>query len=100
MLALEDLVHAGLRPLHGRFELGGLAAGQVARRLDKHAGGNRLESLQAYDTIAGRDLEREILPLLVEEKVGLMVVEPARPAACSAASISRDGSGRGRSSGG
>ena len=33
-------------------------------------------SLQAYYTIAGRDLEREIVPLLLDQKIGLMVWSP------------------------
>lgn len=33
-------------------------------------------SLQAYYTIAGRDLEREIIPLLKDQKIGLMVWSP------------------------
>lgn len=33
-------------------------------------------SLQAYYTLAGRDLEREIIPMLTSEKVGLMVWSP------------------------
>lgn len=33
-------------------------------------------SLQAYYTIAGRDLEREIVPLLLDQKMGLMVWSP------------------------
>jgi aryl-alcohol dehydrogenase-like predicted oxidoreductase len=36
----------------------------------------RFESLQAYYTLAGRDLEREIAPLLKSEGVGLMVWSP------------------------
>lgn len=36
----------------------------------------RLASLQAYYTIAGRDLERDIAPMLQSEKVGLMVWSP------------------------
>ena len=35
-----------------------------------------IASLQAYYTLAGRDLEREIVPMLREEKVGLMVWSP------------------------
>jgi aryl-alcohol dehydrogenase-like predicted oxidoreductase len=35
-----------------------------------------LASLQAYYTLAGRDLEREIAPMLLAEKVGLMVWSP------------------------
>ena len=33
-------------------------------------------SLQAYYTIAGRDLERELVPLLLDQKMGLMVWSP------------------------
>jgi len=36
----------------------------------------RFDTLQAYYSIAGRDLEREIAPLLQSEKVGLLVWSP------------------------
>src|SRR5271154_4267099 len=36
----------------------------------------RFDTLQAYYSIAGRDLEREIVPLLQAEKVGLLVWSP------------------------
>ena len=36
----------------------------------------RFESLQAYYTLAGRDLERELVPMLKSEGVGLMVWSP------------------------
>jgi aryl-alcohol dehydrogenase-like predicted oxidoreductase len=36
----------------------------------------RFESLQAYYTIAGRDLERELVPMLQSEGIGLMVWSP------------------------
>src|SRR6267143_6863677 len=36
----------------------------------------RLDTLQAYYSIAGRDLEREIVPMLDSEKVGLLVWSP------------------------
>ncbi|QHN05155.1 aldo/keto reductase [Granulicella sp. WH15] len=36
----------------------------------------RFDTLQAYYSIAGRDLEREIVPLLEEEKTGLLVWSP------------------------
>ncbi|WP_249977371.1 aldo/keto reductase [Vreelandella olivaria] len=35
-----------------------------------------ITSLQAYYTLVGRDLEREIVPLLTSERVGLMVWSP------------------------
>ena len=44
----------------------------LAERLLLH----RFASLQAYYTIAGRDLEREIVPMLQSEEVGLMVWSP------------------------
>ncbi|MDB5956843.1 aldo/keto reductase, partial [Ramlibacter sp.] len=34
------------------------------------------ESLQAYYTVAGRDLERELIPMLQSEGLGLMVWSP------------------------
>ncbi|MBX9724912.1 MAG: aldo/keto reductase, partial [Candidatus Obscuribacterales bacterium] len=36
----------------------------------------RIDSLQAYYSIAGRELEREIVPLLEHEKTGLLVWSP------------------------
>jgi len=42
---------------------------------DRH-GWARFSSVQAYYTIAGRDLEREIVPLLQDQRLGLMVWSP------------------------
>jgi aryl-alcohol dehydrogenase-like predicted oxidoreductase len=36
----------------------------------------KLDTLQAYYSIAGRDLEREIVPLLQDQRVGLLVWSP------------------------
>ena len=36
----------------------------------------KFASLQAYYTIAGRDLEREVVPMLLDQKMGLMVWSP------------------------
>jgi aryl-alcohol dehydrogenase-like predicted oxidoreductase len=36
----------------------------------------RLDALQAYYSLAGRDLERELVPLMESEKVGLLVWSP------------------------
>jgi aryl-alcohol dehydrogenase-like predicted oxidoreductase len=44
----------------------------ISERLDLA----RFESVQAYYTIAGRDLERELVPLLLSEGVGLLVWSP------------------------
>ncbi len=55
-----------------------LAAWQLMKALGisarKHL--SKFVSLQAYYTIAGRDLERELVPLLLDQKVGLMVWSP------------------------
>lgn len=37
---------------------------------------SKFVSLQAYYTVAGRDLERELAPLMLDQKVGLMVWSP------------------------
>jgi len=36
----------------------------------------RFETLQAYYSVAGRDLERDIVPVLEDQKVGLLVWSP------------------------
>jgi aryl-alcohol dehydrogenase-like predicted oxidoreductase len=60
----------------------------VADRLNAQ----RLVSLQAYYTIAGRDLERDIAPLLASEKIGLMVWSPLAGGLLSG-KYDREGSG-------
>jgi aryl-alcohol dehydrogenase-like predicted oxidoreductase len=75
MRALEDLVRMGYVRYVG---VSNWAAWRLAKAMgvsDKH-GWSRFVSLQAYYTIAGRDLERELAPLLKEEKIGLMVWSP------------------------
>jgi aryl-alcohol dehydrogenase-like predicted oxidoreductase len=54
------------------------AAWQIMKALgiSERLGLARFESLQAYYTIAGRDLERELVPLLLSEGVGLLVWSP------------------------
>ncbi len=55
-----------------------LAAWQIMKALGISALNHlsKFVSLQAYYTIAGRDLEREIVPLLLDQKLGLMVWSP------------------------
>ncbi len=73
--ALNDLVR------HGKVRYIGasnMAAWQLMKALD-YSTYNRVAkfvSLQAYYTVAGRDLERELIPLLQDQKVGLMVWSP------------------------
>src|SRR5580693_1812535 len=73
--ALDDLVKAGKVRYVG---CSNLAAWQLMKSLHV-ASINHLSkfvSLQAYYTIAGRDLEREMIPLLTDQKLGLMVWSP------------------------
>ena len=39
-------------------------------------GFGRIESLQAYYSVAGRDLERELVPLMQEDRIGCLVWSP------------------------
>jgi aryl-alcohol dehydrogenase-like predicted oxidoreductase len=73
--ALDDLVSRGLVRYIG---CSNWPAWRIAKALaiSEHRGYARYETTQSYYTIAGRDLEREIVPLLLEEKVGLMVWSP------------------------
>lgn len=73
--ALDNLVRHG----HVRYVgVSNWAAWQVAKALGIAALRNLapIRSLQSYYTLAGRDLEREIVPMLTSEKVGLMVWSP------------------------
>jgi len=70
--ALDQLVRQGQVRYVG---VSNWAAWQIAKALGvaERLGLSRFESLQAYYTIAGRDLEREITPMLSSEGLGLMV---------------------------
>jgi aryl-alcohol dehydrogenase-like predicted oxidoreductase len=73
--ALDNLVQHG----HVRYVgVSNWAAWQIVKALgisERH-GLSRFQSLQAYYTVAGRDLEREIIPALQSEQLGLMVWSP------------------------
>ncbi|MBL0729545.1 aldo/keto reductase [Piscinibacter sp. HJYY11] len=73
--ALDTLVRDGRVRYVG---VSNWAAWQIAKALgiSERLGLARFESLQAYYTVAGRDLEREIVPMLKSEGVGLMVWSP------------------------
>jgi aryl-alcohol dehydrogenase-like predicted oxidoreductase len=70
--ALDDLVHQGKVRYLG---CSNLAAWQLMKALgiSELRGLSRFESLQAYYSIAGRELERELVPLMKDQQVGLMV---------------------------
>ncbi len=73
--ALDQLVRHG----HVRYVgVSNWAAWQIVKALGiaERLGLARFESLQAYYTLAGRDLERELVPMLASEGVGLMVWSP------------------------
>jgi len=73
--ALDQLVRHG----HVRYVgVSNWAAWQIVKALGvaERLGLARFESLQAYYTIAGRYLERELVPMLQSEGVGLMVWSP------------------------
>ena len=73
--AMDHLVRDGLVRYIG---ISNWAAWQIVKALgiSERLGLARFESLQAYYTIAGRDLERELIPMLRSEGVGLMVWSP------------------------
>ena len=73
--ALHTLVEHG----HVRYVgVSNWAAWQIMKALGiaQRNGWHRFESLQAYYTVAGRDLERELIPMLKSENLGLMVWSP------------------------
>jgi aryl-alcohol dehydrogenase-like predicted oxidoreductase len=73
--ALDTLVQHG----HVRYVgVSNWAAWQVTKALgiSERLNLHRFASLQAYYTLVGRELEREIAPMLLSEEVGLMVWSP------------------------
>ncbi len=89
--ALDDLVRQGKVRYIGASNL---AAWQLMKALgtSDRLGLSRFKSLQAYYTVAGRDLERELVPLLKDQGLGLMVWSPLAGGLLSG-KFSRDGAG-------
>ncbi len=73
--ALEDLVRSGKVRYIG---LSNYAAWQIMKGLgiSERQGWNRFESIQAYYSIAGRDLEREIVPVALDQGLSILVWSP------------------------
>ncbi|RQS07292.1 aldo/keto reductase [Burkholderia sp. Bp8998] len=73
--ALDDLTRQGLVRYVG---VSNWRAGKIGKALGLsqalHA--TRFETLQAYYSIAGRDVERELVPLAIDEQMGLLVWSP------------------------
>jgi aryl-alcohol dehydrogenase-like predicted oxidoreductase len=89
--ALNDCVRAGKVRYIG---LCNLAAWQIAKALwvsDKR-GFERFQSVQAYYSIAGRDLEREIVPLANDQQLAILPWSPLAGGLLSG-KFSRDGEG-------
>ena len=75
MRALDDCVSRGYVRTIG---CSNMAAWQImkAQGISERRGFARFETVQAYYTIAGRDLEREILPMVEDQGMGVMVWSP------------------------
>ena len=73
--ALDDLVTSGKVRYIG---VSNWQAWKIAKALGiaEAKGYAKFATLQAYYSIAGRDLERELVPLITSEKLGLMVWSP------------------------
>jgi aryl-alcohol dehydrogenase-like predicted oxidoreductase len=72
---LEDIVRTGRARYVG---VSNWAAWQIAKAngIADRRGWSPFVSLQAYYSVAGRDLERELAPMLMSEGMGLMVWSP------------------------
>jgi len=73
--ALEDLVRSGKVRYIG---VSNHAAWQIAKALgiSERQSWNRFESIQAYYSIAGRELEREIIPVALDQNLSILVWSP------------------------
>lgn len=73
--ALDDLTRQGLVRYVG---VSNWHAGKIGKALGLSAALNatRFETLRAHYSIAGRDVERELVPLVIEEEMGLLVWSP------------------------
>lgn len=91
--ALDDLVRDGKVRYIG---CSNLAAWQLMKALgiSERRNLHRFETLQAYYSVAGRDLERELVPLLEDQTLGLLVWSPLAGGLLSG-KYDRSGSGPG-----
>jgi aryl-alcohol dehydrogenase-like predicted oxidoreductase len=73
--AMEDIVRSGRARYVG---VSNWAAWQIAKALGiaERRGWDKFVSLQAFYTVANRELERELVPMLQSERLGLMVWSP------------------------
>ncbi len=73
--ALNDLIKSGKIRYIGMCNM---AAWQIMKAIgiSRYHNWNEFVSVQAHYSIAGRDLEREIMPLVQDQKLGLMIWSP------------------------
>jgi aryl-alcohol dehydrogenase-like predicted oxidoreductase len=91
--ALDDLVRAGKVRYIG---CSNLAAWQLMKSLaiSREQGWERFRCTQSYYSLAGRELERETIPLLEDQKLGLLVWSPLAGGFLSG-KFTREGAGEG-----
>lgn len=89
--ALDDLVTQGKVRYIGCSNLAGWQLMKALGISDQH-GLARFESIQSYYTIAGRDLEREVLPVVEDQNVGVLVWSPLAGGLLTG-KFNRDGTG-------
>ena len=75
MAALADVVRAGKVRYIGFCNLPAWAAMKANAIAERH-GWSRFVSAQVYYTIAGRDIEREIVPLALDQKLAILPWSP------------------------
>jgi len=89
--ALDDLVSEGLVRYVGCSNWSAWKM-MKAHGIAEARGYARFETVQAYYSIAGRDLEREIVPMMQDQQMGLMVWSPMAGGLLSG-KFGRDGAG-------
>lgn len=91
---LDDLISRGLIRYIG---LSNWAAWRIvkAQSIAEREGYSRFATVQGYFSLAGRDLEREMAPMLMEEKMGLLAWSPLAGGLLSG-KFSPDSTGEGR----
>ncbi|MBB6637910.1 aldo/keto reductase [Cohnella thailandensis] len=73
--ALDDLVRSGKVRYIGASNMSGWSL-MKTRALSKELGLHSFKSSQSYYSLAGRELEREIIPALRDQNMGLLVWSP------------------------
>lgn len=91
LATLNDMVRSGKVRYIGLCNMAGWQI-MKALSISEHRNWARFSSVQAYYTLAGRDLERELIPLIRDQNLGLMVWSPLAGGLLSG-KYDRDGKG-------